>query len=298
MALPTHGRCEYAGRERPAFDWPEGRRLAVYVAVNLEHFAWGEGLGASIAPSSPQPDVLNFCWREWGNRVGAWRLLDVLAELNLPVAVLANSALFAHAPELLAAYLKHAPGAELVGHGRTNSERQSTLCEADEAALVAESTSVLAESGQAPAGWLSPWIAESAVSPDLLAEAGYAYTLNWCLDDTPVRLRTRSGLGLLAVPYPQDGLNDIPAIVARLETPQQFAEAIVDAYRELLREATAKPGPPLVLGIALHPYIVAQPHRLGHLRRALATLVAEAHPAVWFTTPGAIHRAADAALPL
>ena len=242
--------------------------------------------------------MLNYAWREWGNRVGAWRMLRLLAELRLPVAVLANSAMFAHAPSLMRAYLAHAPGTELVGHGRTNAERQSGMPEAEEAALIRESTATLAaaQGGTPPAGWLSPWIAEGAVTPDLLAEAGYSYTLNWCHDDAPCWLRTRAGGQLLSVPYPQDGLNDIPAIMVRQESPAQFADAICDAFDELLREAQSPHGPALVMGIALHPYITAQPHRLGHLRRALAH-VARARADVWLCTPGQLAAEAAGRLP-
>ena len=81
-----NGRFEYSGLpERPAYDWPGGKRLAVYVAVNLEVFSFGEGLGACIAPGGPQPDVLNYAWREWGNRVGAWRLLHTLQARPSPL---------------------------------------------------------------------------------------------------------------------------------------------------------------------------------------------------------------------
>ena len=203
--LATHGRCTYSGiLERPSHSWRNNARLAVYVAVNLEHFEWGTGLGARLVPADASSGLLNYSWREWGNRVGAWRLLDTLAALRMPVAVLANSAMFAHSPGLMRAYLAHAPGAELVGHGRTNAERQDTMSEDEERALIADSTAVLAAAqGRPPAGWLSPWIAESDATSCLLAEAGYTYTLNWAHDDAPVRLRTRSGRSFISVPYPQ-----------------------------------------------------------------------------------------------
>lgn len=281
--LRTHGRYDYSGIvERPDFDWPGGARLAVYLGVNLEHFAFGEGLGAELAPGGPQPDILNFAWRDWGNRVGAWRLLELLDELRLPASVLVNSAMYDYAPSLMAAV--RARGHEIVGHGRTNSERQSVLDEAAERALIADATATIARhEGSAPRGWLSPWIAESAVTPDLLKEAGYAYTLNWCMDDQPVWMRTRAG-PLLAIPYPQEA-NDIPSIVARKDGAAQFAEIIIDTFDEMLAQSARQP---LVMGIALHPYIVGQPHRLRHLRRALAH-IAHSRARLWLTTAGAIH---------
>ena len=148
------------------------------------------------------------------------------------------------------------------------------------------------ESGRAPAGWLSPWISESALTHDLLAETGYRYTLNWCHDDQPVALRTRSGGTLWSIPYPQE-LNDIPMIVARQMDAKDFAQMIIDNFDEMLAQSQRQP---LVMGIALHPYIVGQPYRLRHLRRALQHLCKH-RGEVWFTTPGAIcdavgHRAA------
>ena len=101
MPLPSHGRYGYSALpERPVYDWPGGKRLAVYLGLNLETFAFGEGLGARLAPAAGDPDVLNFSWRDYGNRVGAWRLLELFETLGFPASVLANSALYDEAPEL------------------------------------------------------------------------------------------------------------------------------------------------------------------------------------------------------
>jgi peptidoglycan/xylan/chitin deacetylase (PgdA/CDA1 family) len=244
--LRGHDRFAYRGiNDRPVFDW-------------LEHFAFGEGLGAELAPAGGQPDVLNFAWREYGNRVGVWRLLDLFGELAMPASAIVNSTIQDHCPEVMGAV--RARGDEVVGHGRTNSERQGSLDEAGERA----------------------WISESAVTPDLLQEAGYRYVLDWCMDDQPVMLKTRGG-GLLAVPYPQE-MNDIPAIVARKDSASQFADMIIDNFDEMLAQAEAGP---LVMGIALHPYIVGQPYRLRHLRRALAHIAARREE-IWITRAGDI----------
>ena len=283
MKLTSHGRYDYVPiTGRPPYDWPNGKRLAVYVALNLEHFAFGEGLGAELAPFGGHPDVLNFSWRDYGNRVGAWRLLELFEARRLPASVLVNSAMYDYAPDLVAAFRKR--GDEIVGHGRTNAERQGSMTEAEERALIAEATARMRkEEGQAPAGWLGPWISESAVTPDLLAEAGYSYVLDWCMDDQPIFLRVRGGGRILAVPYQQE-LNDIPAIVARKVGGAEFADMIVDTFDEMLLQAKTAP---LVMGIALHAYLVGQPHRLKHLRRALAHITAHRDD-VWITTAGAI----------
>ena len=295
--LPTHGRHGYhPWRGRPRWTWPGRARLAVYLGVNLEHFAFGEGLGAELAPGAasgagPHPDVLNHAWRDYGNRVGAWRLIETLDELQLPATVLLNSAMYHHAPDLLAAH--RARGDEMAGHGRTNSERQSMLPEAEERALIAEATAaILRHEGAPPRGWLSPWIAESHATPDLLAEAGYRYTLNWCSDDQPVWHATRHG-PIMAVPYPQE-VNDIPSIIARKDGAAQFAEMIVDDFEERLRQV--RDGVAQVMGIALHPYIIGQPYRMRALRRALAHVAARRGD-VWITTAGAVFDHASALPP-
>jgi len=280
-----HSRFDYLPiTRRPDYRWPGGARLAVYLGFNLEHFAFGEGLGAMIGPAHPHPDVLNYSWREYGNRVGAWRCLELFDSLGMNAATLLNTALYDHCPELIAACVER--GHELVGHGHSNSLRQADLEEAQEAALLAACRErIRAHSGVAPQGWLSPWISESRLTPDLLAEAGYAYSLNWAHDDQPVPMRTRGGGLLWSVPYPQE-LNDIPMIIARQMDAKDFAQMIIDNCDEMLVQSRAQP---LVMGLALHPYIVGQPYRLRHLRRALAHLAAlRERGEIWLTTPGAI----------
>jgi peptidoglycan/xylan/chitin deacetylase (PgdA/CDA1 family) len=288
--LPRHDRYAYSAiRHRPVYDWPDGKRLAVYLAVNLEHFAFGEGLGAELAPGGPQPDVLNYAWRDWGNRVGIWRLLDLFEDLQMPTSVLVNSSIYTHCPSVMDAV--RARGDDVVAHGRTNSERQGVLDRSAEARLIAETTRTIeAAEGRRPRGWLGPWISESHVTPDLLIEAGYDYLLDWCMDDQPIWMQ--AGVArILSIPYPQE-LNDIPAIVARKDSPAQFADSIVDAFDELRQQSMTTP---LVMGIALHPYVIAHPHRLRPLRRALSH-IAQYRDAVWITTASAI-AAHAAALP-
>lgn len=290
-SLPSHNRFRYRTiTHRPSYEWPNGRRLAVHVGLNLEHFAFGEGLGAELAPATPQPDVLNFSWREYGNRVGAWRLLELFGELGWPLSVLANTSLYEHCPELMDAVRARAD--EIVSHGQTNSVRQGELDEDRERLLIANVTRTIAEiEGRPPQGWLGPWISESRRTPDLLAEAGYSYLLDWCIDDQPIWFATRNGGRILSVPYPQE-INDIPAIIGRKNAASQFADMIVDNFEEMLVQAERAP---LVMGIALHPYIVGQPYRLRHLRRALQH-IQEKRDRIWITTAGAIaaHAAAFA----
>lgn len=285
--LPSHNRYPYSAiTDRPDYSWPGGKRLAVYIALNLEHFAFGEGLGAELAPGGGQPNVLNYAWRDYGNRVGVWRMLELFEDLNLPVAVLVNSEIYGYCPEVVAAFRDR--NDEIVAHGRTNAERQSDLAEMEEAVLIAETTDTIRqwEGGRSPHGWLSPWIAQSHSTPDLLQEAGYTYLLDWCHDDQPIWFKTRQGR-ILAVPYPQE-VNDIPAIAVRRASAAEFADMIIDNFDEMELQSQHQP---LVFGIALHPYIVGQPFRLRHLRRALKHIAqhsAQYSEDIWLTHPGAI----------
>jgi peptidoglycan/xylan/chitin deacetylase (PgdA/CDA1 family) len=282
--LPHHHRYAYSPiTERPDFDWPEGRRLAVYLGMNLECFGFGEGLGAELAPGGPQPDVLNYAWRDYGNRVGAWRMLELFDRLEVPATVLVNSYLYEDAPGLVEAF--RARGDEIAGHGRTNAERQGALDEDAEAALISEATRTLIDHEKAkPKGWLGPWISQSHHTPDLLQEAGYEYLLDWCHDDQPTWMKTRGGR-ILSVPYPQE-LNDIPQIVGRKREGSEFADMIIDAFDVMLEESARRP---LVMGIALHGYLMGHPHRLKHLDRALRHILKHGGDRLWFTTAGAVN---------
>jgi allantoinase len=281
--LKNHGRFEYSGiTQRADYDWPDGKRLAAYIGLNLEHFDFGAGLGAELAPGGPQPDVLNYAWRDYGNRVGAWRMLDMFDGFNMPVSLLINTELYEYAPKLVAAFRDR--GDEIVGHGRSNSERQGVLDEATERALIEQCNAAIVAHGDGPPkGWLGPWISQSEATPDLLQEAGYQYLLDWCHDDQPVWMKTRAGR-ILSVPYPQE-INDIPAIAVRRAGAAEFADMIIDNFDEMLEQSADQP---LVMGIALHPYIMGQPFRLRHLRRALGHIADRADEQVWLTTAGAI----------
>ncbi|MEC5399715.1 polysaccharide deacetylase family protein [Uliginosibacterium sp. H1] len=276
--LREHGRYPYSPIvERPDFNWPNGKRLAVYIALNLEHYAFDEGMREDLVPNMPSPDVLNHSWREYGNRVGAWRLLDVLRAHQLPVSLLVNSELYAACPQLVTAFRDY--GAEIAAHGRTNSEHQADFSEGEERELIEEVTHTIAlHEGVAPRGWLSPWIAETLRTPELLQQAGYRYIMDWCMDDQPVWLRTHNG-PLLALPYPQE-INDSAAIMGRQVSASEFADMIVDQFDELLAQSAEQP---LTMGIALHAMIIGQPFRLRHLRRALAH-IAQHREACWVTT--------------
>jgi allantoinase len=217
-------------------------------------------------------------------------LLGAFESLNLPVSLLLNSELYGACPQLIDAF--RSAGAEIAAHGRTNSEHQGGLNEADERALIDLVTREIAHhEGKPPAGWLSPWIAETPLTPDLLQEAGYSYVMDWCMDDQPVWMATRNG-HILSLPYPQE-INDSAAIMGRQVSASEFADMIIDQFEELLAQSE---GQPLAMGIALHSMIVGQPFRLRHSRRALDH-IASKRDDCWLATAGDIARHSQSMIP-
>ena len=280
--LPTHGRYEHSSIfARPNYAWPEGKRLAVYFALGIEHYAFNEGLVEKLVPGIPEPDVLNTSWREYGNRVGAWRVLNAFVEYGLPLSILLNTAVYDEAPDLMAACRK--AGCEMIAHGHSNSDTLAGRNEADEAAYIRAVTESIAKAeGAPPRGWSSPWIAETMATPDILAEAGYDYLLDWIMDDQPVWMKTR-GQPILAVPYSHD-INDSSTGIGRYAGAQEFADMIVDQFDEMLASSAETPQ---VMPVILHSFISGQPFRLRALRRALDHIMKNAD-SVWFTQPRAI----------
>lgn len=278
------GRWSYSALpDRPRGRWPNGARLAAVVCVGVESYRFGEGFSEDVLPATPAPDLVNTAWRDYGNRVGAFRLFDRLDALGIRPTVLLNTDAYAEAPTVLAAARR--VGAEIVGHGRSNSDSLSGRSEADEREyLVAVADAIRTEEGAAPGGWSSPWLAHTPSTVDLLAETGYRYLLDLRLDDQPVWLRTRSGR-LLAIPYAAE-LNDSTTMISRSASATEFAQMIEDEAAELHAAAAERP---LVLSVVLHSFISGAPFRLRRVARALEAVAAL--PGVWLTTPAEIHDA-------
>lgn len=285
--LKSHGRYPYVPITRKTSGtWPNGARLAVYFALGVEEYVFGEGLTENLLPGASHPDLANTSWRDYGNRVGAFRILELFRGSDVPLAVLLNTAVYDHAPALTRAL--SAAGCEMVAHGISNSDTLNGMDEAAEAAyLAAVRDAIAAREGRAPAGWSSPWLAHTPNTLDLLAEAGFGYVLDLGLDDRPVWLSTRAG-PLLHIPYGLE-LNDSSTAIGRLATGRDFATMIVDQFDQMLANADQ----PLVMSVVLHSFISGQPFRLRALSEALAHVLAQ-RDRIWLTTPGAI-RAAVAA---
>ena len=280
--LLKHNRYEFSPLpERPQFEWPDGKKLALCICNNIEVFSFLAGLGSDSSSVSAPQTTRNYAWRDYGNRVGQWYLFDLLEEFGFPASHNINSLLIEECPQIVARIVRR--GDELIGHGRTNAERQDALSEEEERQLIVEATSALRNySGIQPRGWLGPYLAQSRVTLDLLKECGYSYVLDWPADNQPFWMRTRSG-PILSVPYSVE-VNDSPALVSRQQGAADFEKMMIDQFDEMLLQSKKWS---LVCTIVIHPFIIGQPFRLRALRRAFAHF-ANHRTDIWLTTPGAV----------
>lgn len=282
--LKPHNRYDYSPIvSRPDYSWPEGRRLAIHFSLNVEHYSFGEGLGNDYAAPHPQPNTRSFAWRDYGNRVGVWRLLELAETYDIPYALLLNTEMYDYCPEMIAAFRQR--GDEVVGHGRTNSERQADMSLEEERRCITEAAQAIERhEGHKPGGWLAPFISQTHNSLELLKEAGFRYMMDWPLDDQPVWFRTANG-PILSIPYSHD-LNDSLECVSRRTPSQLYCENLIDQFDEMLAESVRRP---LVMSVVLHSFILGQPHRLRQFRRVIEHIVGH-RDQVWLTRPGDICR--------
>lgn len=284
--LPSHNRYQYSGIDaRPKYRWPGGKGLALYIALNIEHFPFGVAGGIDLDRETKPWSQRSWLWREYGNRVGGWRLAGLFDELKMNVGVIVNSENYEHCPELLARY--RGRGDEMIGHGVSNgTERPIDMAEATERKMVRDVTDrMTAADGARPAGWLSPYLTPSLLTTDILVENGYDYVLDWGIcDEQPFWVKGGGGK-ILSVPYPIE-LNDQPAIVGRRHTPAEYADMLVDQFDEMLRRSEETP---LVFGMSLHTFVVGQPFRIVHLRRALQHMLGH-RERIWAALPREIAR--------
>lgn len=253
---------------RPAIAAPGGKPLICHIVVNIEHWPFDQPMNRQLFPK-PQsggrgPDIANFCWVESGLRAGIPRLLRVCSERRLPVTAAMNSSVIDVYPEVAQAV--RAAGWRFMGHGVVQRSLES---EADEAAVIRTALDrVEAFAAYRPRSWLGPGLGETFETPDHLVAAGIRYIFDWCLDDLPDRMRTRSGTPAYAMPYALE-LNDVTIFGIERHESRVYYERFRDAVEVLAAEAHAQPR---VLTLALHPHIIAQPHRLPDLCRTLDLL--------------------------
>lgn len=265
-AIPSPPYEHWPITDRPRLQYPGGKRMALYVGVNIEHFHLGKPSTSRTAVTATLPvDALNYGWRDYGVRVGFWRMLEGLDQYEMPVSALINTEAAAKYPEIVAA--GHERNWAFVAHGFTNSQFWAGFevgAERDAVArLVADFSKTI---GSSPRGWLGPGLTETADSPSIMAEHGFTYTLDWPADEQPFPIATQGGEPFISVPYSIE-INDIPAYLDQSLTPVQFTQLIVDQFQQQYEDAAKRPG--AVLGIAVHPFLAGHPFRYKRFREAL-----------------------------
>jgi allantoinase len=250
--------------DRPRLALPDGARLAVWVIVNVEEWNPLETMPRTVltppAGGSPMPDIPNWAWHEYGNRVGFWRFVEVLDHFKIRVALAINgSAIQAYQPIACAALER---GWEFIGHGLGQKNMQKVP---DEREDIAKTTTIIRDfTGRKPRGWLGPGLTETWDTPDILAEEGYEYVCDWVLDDQPVVLKTRGGT-IVNVPYTQE-CNDVAMMLIQHHIAAEYKNRAIDQFEQLYADARESAR---IMALVVHPYIMGVPHRLRYFREVL-----------------------------
>lgn len=262
--------------KRDKIKWPKQARVAVWIIPNIEHFEFDAPTSGFGPTTGKVPDIRNYAWKDYGNRVGVWRIMDVLDKYGIKATVALNAAVCDHYPIIIEEAKKREW--EFMGHGITNSKPLMYLSEAEERQLISETLNKITEAaGTPPRGWLGPGLVETLNTPDILAEQGIEYLCDWCNDDQPYPMKVNKGT-LISIPYSVE-LNDIQAFLNYHLTPDEFYKVIKDQF-DVLYEEGATNG--RVMAIAIHPYLIGLPYRIKCLDKALQYI--KGHKDVWFAT--------------
>ncbi len=269
---------------REALRWPQGARVALCVIVNLEHLEWSPVKGSfqtATLYDRPMPDYRNYSHRDYGHRVGIFRVLDTLEKHGIRPTVAMDALTAENYPYLVKHCLQR--GCEIIGHGMSVSRMiTSEMSEEEERGYIRESIEALTHAtGSAPRGWLGPEYGESARTPQLLAEAGISYVCDWANDEQPYAMKTSEG-ELYALPIMLD-MDDVFALRERRFPVDDYAELLKEGFDTIYGDATDS-GRLLVLN--LHPWLIGQPFRIGYLDDALGHMVRR--QGVWAASGGEI----------
>lgn len=274
--MQEHARFDYVPIvRRPRWTLPGGARVAVWVIPNIEHFHFDRpSTSVSQAGIGLVPDVLNYSWRDYGVRVGIWRMMEVMERYGVTGTVALNSEVCSRYPEIIEA--GNRLGWEWMGHGHSNSILWSGFDEASERDMIRDVLDTIeAASGKRPRGWLSPALTETANTLDLLAEVGIEYVANWVNDEQPYPMKVKRGR-LVSMPYSIE-VNDIPACMSYKLSGPEFGRLIRDQF-DVLYEDGKTTG--RVMAISLHPFLTGHPHRSKYFEQALRHIAQRTD--VWF----------------
>jgi len=274
--------------DRQQVQRPDGKRLAFWLAPNIEHYEYQPPRDPrrNPWPRTPHPDVQGYSHRDYGNRVGFWRMLEAIDNHQFRCTVSMNLAVFEHYPEVAEAMLSR--DWEVMSHGIYNTRYLGSLSVEAEREFFVDSVDTLRRhSGAQLKGMLGPAVSNSAHTPDLMAEAGLIYHADWMHDDQPVPLRVADpDRRLVSVPYAIE-LNDVPTFLQHYDTADfvEMAKAHFDTlYAEAHSDSDVAGG--RVMCLAIHPYLMGMPHRVAQLDEILDYVLG--HDEVWATTGGEI----------
>lgn len=264
--------------------FPKGERMALLVYVNIEHVPFGStSLAHSIYPPTMQwsPDILNHGWRDYGNRVGLWRIVSAMDKHGMRGTVNLNSDVCREFPLIIRE--GNARNWEWGAQGDNNTSIPTHMEEKQERDFIWKNLKIIEDvTGKRPRGWLSMCLAESGRTPDLLFEAGIQYVSNYAHDELPVPMRVKGGT-LLTMPYTLE-INDVPTIQGKGTSGEDFGKMIRDQFDVLYEEGRERPR---IMSISVHPFISGHPFRMKHIESALAYIAS--HDDIWHTTGSEIN---------
>jgi peptidoglycan/xylan/chitin deacetylase (PgdA/CDA1 family) len=269
---------------RPKLTWPERARVALWIIPNIEFFSLMEKVPAGAGGSgAPVPDIPAWSARDYGNRVGVFRLMEVLDRHGMRGTVALNSELCLHHPEIIEEGQQR--GWEWMGHNESNTRRLNEAKAGEESGIIRRTLATIEKAtGRRPVGWLGSGLQETWDTPDLLAAEGCEYVSDWTNDDQPYLMTLDGGKKLVAMPYSHE-INDKPVFEKMHRTADEFREMICRQFDVLYREG-AESG--RVMAIALHPYLTGVPHRIDAFDAALNYICRHDH--VWKATGAEIAR--------
>ena len=270
--------------QRPRLEWPQAAQVALWVIPNIEFFSLMEKVPAgSGGPGTPVPDIMSWSARDYGNRVGVFRLMEVLGRHGIRATVALNSDVCRYHPEIIAAGQEL--GWEWMGHCESNTRRLNEAPPGEEKGIIHRTLATIEKAtGTRPVGWLGSGLQETWDTLDLLAAAGCEYVCDWTNDDQPYVMTLDGGGQIPSLPYSQE-INDKPVFERAHRTAEEFRDMICRQFDVLYREG-AQSG--RVMAIALHPYLTGVPHRIDAFDAALAYLCR--HAGVWKATGSEIAR--------
>ena len=263
--------------DRPKFELPNGARVAFWVGLNIEHYEVDRPSTSIFGGTAGlQPDPLNYGWRDYGPRVGIWRMIDVLDKYRMRASVLLNSDVCERHPRIIEEGVKRHWA--WLAHGKNNSIFEAGMTSEQEREYLTDVVQTISRAtGEQPKGWLGPALTETFNTPEILAELGLTYLLDWCSDDQPFPLNVKAGR-MISVPYSIE-MNDVSLFVGKSLAGADFAQIVMDQFDVLYEEGTHTGR---VMCLALHPFIVNQPFRHKYLDKALAYIAG--HDQVWLAT--------------